>query len=234
MREAPTNGAFSTLTRWVETGGERGDKTFSTTTPYRVGGGGGGGSLRGGGGELTELAPRSRRVGQSGLAAIVAWASSGMNIRPVRPVLMAARPTPEHVDLLKVIGAGLVNPTDHLLIVAVHIPDFGGALRHAAVSPTAAALAVTAPQSGIRRLPIPAPRGWGWVQSRRAFVGTADAKLDARRRRFSKKCASCFARISDTPAKLAKSLMVQWMGRTSHPRFFLDQEIISGWGDIRP
>ena len=56
MRDVSTNKPFSTLTRWVEKGGERGDKTFSTTTPYRVGGGGGGGSPQGGGGEPTQTA----------------------------------------------------------------------------------------------------------------------------------------------------------------------------------
>lgn len=56
MLEGSANEIFSTLTKWVEKGGERGDKTFSTTTPYRVGGGGGGGSPQGGGGEPTQTA----------------------------------------------------------------------------------------------------------------------------------------------------------------------------------
>ena len=51
MPEMPTNEPFSTLQGGMENGGERGGKTFSTTTPIGVGGGGGGGSLRGRGGE---------------------------------------------------------------------------------------------------------------------------------------------------------------------------------------
>lgn len=64
MPQMPENDAFSTLTGWVEKGGEGGDKTFSTTTPYRVGGGGGGGSHRGGGGVTNRcLIPFDRREG---------------------------------------------------------------------------------------------------------------------------------------------------------------------------
>lgn len=63
MHEVSENGPFSTLTGWVEKGGERGDKTFSTTTPYRVGGGGGGGAPQGGGGGPRCLIPFDRREG---------------------------------------------------------------------------------------------------------------------------------------------------------------------------
>lgn len=64
MPQMPENDAFSTLTGWVEKGGEGGVKTFSTTTPYRVGGGGGGGSHRGGGGVTNRcLIPFDRREG---------------------------------------------------------------------------------------------------------------------------------------------------------------------------
>jgi hypothetical protein len=73
MPELSTHRPFSTLQGGVETSGGRGDKTFSTTTPYRVGGGGGGGSLRGGGGEPRCLIPFDRREGlTTAQAAVVA------------------------------------------------------------------------------------------------------------------------------------------------------------------
>ncbi|SFM99713.1 hypothetical protein SAMN05192568_10979 [Methylobacterium pseudosasicola] len=77
MLEGSANGTFSTLTRWVEKGGERGDKTFSTTTPYRVGGGGGGGSPQGGGGEPPQSAsealilPSDPNAGSAGISSLL-------------------------------------------------------------------------------------------------------------------------------------------------------------------
>jgi hypothetical protein len=84
MPQTPANKALSTLQGAVETGGEGGDKTFSTTTPYRVGGGGGGGAPQGGGGEPPSgLAP----VDQSG-----SWAS-GIDYAERRARLRSLRQT---------------------------------------------------------------------------------------------------------------------------------------------
>ena len=76
---------FSTLRSGVESGGERGDKTFSTTTPYRVGGGGGGGRPQSGGGEPCRgplcLVPFNRR---EGLTIEEAAEIAGKSVRTLR------------------------------------------------------------------------------------------------------------------------------------------------------
>lgn len=82
-------------------------------------------------GSLGPQAAWSGCIGQPWAAPIAGRAAPKVDVSPIGTVHVAARMTPQDVDLLQVIVPRLVGPADDLLAIPVHVADLGRSLKHA-------------------------------------------------------------------------------------------------------